>query len=56
VRTKTIAENAKSAFAAAPINSEEQCQHLRNCEPVDTSGCYQAPSIQFKRPAFSDTW
>jgi hypothetical protein len=38
-RTKTIAENTKSAFAAAPINSEEQCQDLRNCEHVGSNGC-----------------
>ncbi len=39
MRTKTIAENTKRAFAAAPINSEEQCQYPCNCEHVGSNGC-----------------
>ena len=38
MRTKTMAENTKRAFAATPVNSGEPCQSLRKCEHVGNNG------------------
>jgi hypothetical protein len=39
VRTKTIAENTKRAFAAAPITSRNNANICCKCKHVGSNGC-----------------